>query len=90
MKRAKSAGLVFCLFILYCVLLSQGLRATVLSTFFGALAAIPLTIRVYNLLFTRTGSRVGRTGPGVGALYTISDGEASGIENGGRRGESQE
>jgi len=52
MRRARNAGLVFCLFILYCVVLSQGLKATPLSSFFGALAAVPLTIHLYNLLFT--------------------------------------
>ena len=28
MNRAKNASLVFCLFVVYCVLLSQGLKAT--------------------------------------------------------------
>ena len=40
MKRAKNATLVFCLFIVYCVLLSQGLKASAVSAFFGALAAV--------------------------------------------------
>jgi predicted PurR-regulated permease PerM len=47
-RRIRSAILVLCLFILYCVLLSQGLKANALSTFFGALAAVPLTVHLYN------------------------------------------
>jgi predicted PurR-regulated permease PerM len=47
-RRIRSATLVLCLFILYCVLLSQGLKANALSTFFGALAAVPLTVHLYN------------------------------------------
>jgi len=46
--RIRNAALVLCLFILYCVLLSQGLKANALSTFFGALAAVPLTLHLYN------------------------------------------
>jgi hypothetical protein len=49
-RRIRSATLVLCLFILYCVLLSQGLKANALSTFFGALAAVPLTVHLYNRL----------------------------------------
>ena len=37
MKRAKDATLVVCLFVVYCVLLSQGLKASAASAFFGAL-----------------------------------------------------
>src|ERR1700683_2131238 len=48
MKRAKNATLVFCLFIVYCVLLSQGLKASAASAFFGALAAVPLTVHIYR------------------------------------------
>ena len=48
MNRAKNASLVFCLFVLYCVLLSQGLKATGTSAFFGALAAVPLTVHLYH------------------------------------------
>ncbi len=48
MRRAKDAGLVLCLFTLYCVLLSQGLKANALSTLFGALAAVPLTVHLYR------------------------------------------
>jgi len=47
-RRIRSATLVLCLFILYCVLLSQGLKANAISTFFGALAAVPLTVHLYN------------------------------------------
>ena len=48
MKRSKNAGLVLCLFTLYCVLLSQGLKANAFSTLFGALAAVPLTVHLYK------------------------------------------
>ena len=51
MRRIRNAGLVLCLFILFCVLLSQGLKANALSTFFGALAAVPLTVHLYNRLW---------------------------------------
>jgi hypothetical protein len=51
MKRAKDAALVICLFVVYCVLLSQGLKASAASTFFGALAAVPLTVHVYRRLW---------------------------------------
>ena len=48
MRRAKNAGLVLCLFILYCVLLSQGLKANGTCSLFGALAAVPLTLHLYR------------------------------------------
>src|SRR5437016_3755614 len=48
MKRAKEATLVVCLFVVYCVLLSQGLKASDASAFFGALAAVPLTVHLYR------------------------------------------
>ena len=48
MRHAKNAMLVLCLFVLYCVLLSQGLKASAASTFFGALAAVPLTVHLYH------------------------------------------
>lgn len=51
MNRAKNASLVFCLFVLYCVLLSQGLKATGASAFFGALAAVPLTVHLYHRIW---------------------------------------
>jgi hypothetical protein len=47
-RRIRNATLVLCLFILYCVLLSQGLKANALSTFVGALAAVPLSVHLYN------------------------------------------
>ena len=52
MKRAKDATLVICLFVVYCVLLSQGLKASAASAFFGALAAVPLTVHLYRRLWT--------------------------------------
>ena len=51
MKRAKDATLLVCLFIVYCVLLSQGLKASGVSAFFGALAAVPLTVHLYRRLW---------------------------------------
>ena len=51
MKRAKDATLVLCLFVVYCVLLSQGLKASAVSAFFGSLAAVPLTLHVYRRLW---------------------------------------
>ena len=51
MKRAKDATLVVCLFVVYCVLLSQGLKASAASAFFGALAALPLTVHLYRRLW---------------------------------------
>ena len=51
MNRAKNASLVFCLFVLYCVVLSQGLKATGASAFFGALAAVPLTVHLYHRIW---------------------------------------
>ena len=57
MSRAKNASLVFCLFVLYCILLSQGLKASGASAFFGALAAVPLTVHLYHRIWPP--SRVG-------------------------------
>src|ERR1035437_8668200 len=51
MKRTKDATLVICLFVVYCVLLSQGLKASAASAFFGALAALPLTVPLYRKLW---------------------------------------
>jgi hypothetical protein len=48
MRHAKNGALVLCLFVLYCVLLSQGLKASAASAFFGALAAVPLTAHLYH------------------------------------------
>ena len=60
MKRAKHAALVLCLFVLYCVLLSQGLKASAASTFFGALAAVPLTVHLYHRVWPPTIAEVRR------------------------------
>jgi hypothetical protein len=51
MKSAKDTTLVICLFVVYCVLLSQGLKASAASAFFGALAAVPLTVHLYRRLW---------------------------------------
>jgi hypothetical protein len=51
MKRAKNATLAFCLFVVYCVLLSQGLKAGAVSAFFGEVAAVPLTVHLYRRLW---------------------------------------
>jgi len=56
-RRARNAGLVLCLFILYCVLLSQGLKANALSTLVGALAAVPLTLHLYRRVLPATVGR---------------------------------
>ena len=60
MKRAKHAALVLCLFVLYCVLLSQGLKASAASAFFGALAAVPLTVHLYHRVWPPTTAEGGR------------------------------
>ena len=60
MKRAKHAALVLCLFVLYCVLLSQGLKASAASAFFGALAAVPLTVHLYHRIWPPTIAKGGR------------------------------
>lgn len=57
MRRARNAGLVLCLFTLYCVLLSQGLKANGLSTLVGALAAVPLTVHLYRRVIPAAVSR---------------------------------
>jgi hypothetical protein len=62
-KRAKDAGLVLCLFVVYCVLLSQGLKASAGSTFFGALAAVPLTLHLYRRVWPVTSDRERLEGP---------------------------
>ncbi len=59
MKRAKDATLVLCLFVVYCVLLSQGLKASTVSAFFGALAAVPLTVHFYRRFWPLPASRGG-------------------------------
>lgn len=60
MKRAKNAALVLCLFVLYCVLLSQGLKASTASAFFGALAAVPLTVHLYHRVWPPSNGKSGR------------------------------
>ena len=60
MKRAKHAALVLCLFVLYCVLLSQGLKASAASVFFGALAAVPLTVHLYHRIWPPAIAESGR------------------------------
>ena len=54
MRHAKNGTLVLCLFVLYCVLLSQGLKASAASAFFGALAAVPLTVHLYHRVWPPT------------------------------------
>jgi hypothetical protein len=51
-RRIRKAALVLCLFTLYWVLLSQGPKANALSTFFGALAAVPLTVHLYSRVWS--------------------------------------
>ena len=60
MKRAKYAALVLCLFVLYCILLSQGLKASAASAFFGAIAAVPLTVHLYHRIWPPTIAESGR------------------------------
>src|SRR5690349_25057594 len=60
MRRAKNGTLVLCLFVLYCVLLSQGLKASAASAFFGALAAVPLTVHLYHRIWPPTIAESGR------------------------------
>ena len=60
MRRAKHAALVLCLFVLYCVLLSQGLKASAASALFGALAAVPLTVHLYHRIWPQTIAESGR------------------------------
>ena len=52
MRHAKNGTLVLCLFVLYCVLLSQGLKPAAASAFFGALAAVPLTVHLYHRVYS--------------------------------------
>ena len=60
MKRAKHAALALCLFVLYCVLLSQGLKASAASAFFGAIAAVPLTVHLYHRVWPLSVAEGGR------------------------------
>ena len=77
MRRAKDVGLVLCLFTLYCVLLSQGLKANALSTLFGALAALPLTVHLYRRVLPAAVSqpdnsaRSGTAGRGLRCLAKV-------------------
>ena len=57
MKGVKQSSLVVCLFVLYCVLLSQGLKASASSSLCGALAAVPLTVHVYHRLWPPSDER---------------------------------
>ena len=91
MRHAKNGMLVLCLFVLYCVLLSQGLKASAASTFFGALAAVPLTVHLYHRVWPPAIAdghrrRVYRSAAPTGAGEVESEYESSGV--GGRtRGE---
>jgi hypothetical protein len=59
MRRAKDGTLVVCLFVVYCVLFSQGLKASAATAFFGAIAAVPLTVHLYRRLWPLPGVNVG-------------------------------
>ena len=83
MKRAKDATLVLCLFVVYCVLLSQGLKANAVSAFFGALAAVPLTVHIYRRLWPsppETGA--GKSAPRQLARRNAAEGEKEDTEYG--------
>ena len=92
MRHTKNGALVLCLFVLYCVLLSQGLKASVASAFFGALAAVPLTVHLYHRVWppaipTSTGDdRTGAPHP-IRAGEVESEYESSGIDGRSGRGE---
>ena len=62
MRHTKNGALVLCLFVLYCVLLSHGLKASTASAFFGALAAVPLTVHLYHRVWPPAISDDDRTG----------------------------
>ena len=53
MERLKNAVLVFCLFIVLVVIFSSCFRASQVGAFFGALAATPLLVHVFNRLAPR-------------------------------------
>ena len=87
MRRAKNGTLVLCLFVLYCVLLSQGLKASAASAFFGALAAVPLTVHLYQRVWPAAVSderrrRLYRRAAPIRASEVEDEYESSGI--GGR------
>jgi len=89
MRKAKNGTLVLCLFVLYCVLLSQGLKANAASAFFGALAAVPLTVHLYHRVWPPPVSderlrRLYRRAAPIRAGEVEDEYESSGI--GGRSG----
>ena len=92
MRRAKNGTLVLCLFVLYCVLLSQGLKASAASAFFGALAAVPLTVHLYHRVWPAVISdehrrRLYRRAAPIRAGEVEDEYESSGI--GGRGGREE-
>ncbi len=50
MRRMKNAALIFCLFIVLLVIFSSYFRASAVGTLFGAFAATPLLVHIYNRL----------------------------------------
>jgi hypothetical protein len=48
MGRLKNTSLVFCLFVVLLVIFSSYFRANEVGTFFGALAATPLLVHIFN------------------------------------------
>ena len=92
MRHAKNGTLVLCLFVLYCVLLSQGLKASAASAFFGALAAVPLTVHLYHRVWPAAISderrrRLYRRAAPIRAGEVESEYESSGIDGRGGREE---
>jgi hypothetical protein len=92
MRHAKNGALVLCLFVLYCVLLSQGLKASAGSAFFGALAAVPLTVHLYHRLWPPEISdehrrRPDRRAASIRAGDVEGEYESSGIDGRSGRGE---
>ena len=73
MERIKNAGLVFCLFVVLLVIFSSYFRANELGTLFGALAATPVLVHIFNRVapsrrdshrgWTSIGESVARTEP---------------------------
>jgi hypothetical protein len=83
MTRAKDATLVLCLFVVYCVLLSQGLKANAVSAFFGALAAVPLTVHLYRRLWpSPLEKEAGKRTPRQPARRATAEGEKENTEYG--------
>jgi hypothetical protein len=85
MRQARNGALVLCLFVLYCVLLSQGLKASAASAFFGALAAVPLTLHLYHRVWPPTfpdehRRRPYRRAASIRAGEVESEYESSGID----------